>query len=59
MMINTELKEEQREQVNTLLAELQAKYNSNNTTFGEDEVLAPARTYGLIQEIYHSNARLA
>ena len=53
-MFNTELKEEQREQVNTLLAELQAKYNSNTTTFGEDEVIATARTYTLTQDIYHS-----
>ena len=58
-MINTELQDEQRAQVNTLLVELQAKFNSNNTTCAEEEVLATARTYKLIQEIYHSNARLA
>ena len=52
------LGEHQRQQVNTLLAELQANHNSNTTVFGEEEVMATAHTYTHIQEIYHSNARL-
>ena len=47
-MINTELGEEHREQVHILLAQLQATYNSNTTTFGEDEVIATAKTYRLM-----------
>ena len=58
-MINTELPEEQREQVHTFLAELRAKFNSSDNVFTEEDVIATARTYKLIQEIYHSNARLA
>ena len=58
-LINHELPEEKQHQVQTLLAELQEKFNSSDTKFTEDKVIATARTYKLIQEIYHSNARLA
>ena len=58
-MINNELPQEKQHQVQTLLAELQEKFNSSDTKFTEDKVIATARTYKLIQEIYHSNARLA
>ena len=57
-LMTNELGEEQRQQVNTLLAELQAKYNSNTTVFGEAEVIATAKTFRQIQDIYHSNARI-
>ena len=52
-MTNSELGEGQRQQVNTLLAELQTKYNSNTTTFGEEaEVIATPKTFRQIQDIY-------
>ena len=58
-MMNAELPEEQKQQVQALLAELREKFNSNGNKFTEDDVIATARTYKLIQEIYHSNARSA
>ena len=58
-MVRSELLEDQQQQVQTFLAELQEKLNSSDNKFTEDDVVAIARTYKLIQEIYHSNARIS
>ena len=57
--MTNELPEEQAKQVHTLLVALREKLQTSDNKFTEEDVIATAKTYKLIQEIYHSNARLA